>query len=409
MDILKNAARLAAAAGCALVLSTAARAEPVTLTWFMWSGSDAEVAAWKHVAGLVTEKYPDIKIEFQTASWPDYWTKLPALAASGQLPDIISLQSMRTPGFANLFEPLDAYAKKDSFDLAAFDTSIIQGLTDDGGLRALPYDFGPMVMFYNQDMFQKYKVEEPKVGWTNDDFLKAAKALTVDGNYGTAQSVPDVFFAYARSAGANYLKDGALDLTNEPLKAAFQSYVDVVAKDKVAPLFPASGTPSGAQANGRFVAGSVGMYVDGPWSLINVKDSVKFKVGIAPLPAGAAGSISLSAGSGFGISSSGKHKDEAWKAIQVLTGPEAEEYLASNGRAFAARNAQQKFWYESAAKGVANAQPTIEAALKTAEPYKTTAEWNTVSQLFEQYAPLAFAGSQSAGTTLDQIQQLSTQ
>ena len=103
---------------------------------------------------LVTEKYPDIKIEFQTASWPDYWTKLPALAASGQLPDIISLQSMRTPGFASMFEPLDSYIKKDNFDIGAFDKSIIAGLTEDGGLRALPYDFGPLVMFYNQDMFR---------------------------------------------------------------------------------------------------------------------------------------------------------------------------------------------------------------------------------------------------------------
>ncbi|HET9562910.1 MAG TPA: hypothetical protein VFP01_12430, partial [Propionibacteriaceae bacterium] len=39
---------------------------PVTLNWFMWSGSDVERNAWLHVADLVTQKYPNIKIQFET-------------------------------------------------------------------------------------------------------------------------------------------------------------------------------------------------------------------------------------------------------------------------------------------------------------------------------------------------------
>jgi len=37
-------------------------AEQAHLTWFMWSGTEPEVIAWKHVAGLVTDKYPDIVV-----------------------------------------------------------------------------------------------------------------------------------------------------------------------------------------------------------------------------------------------------------------------------------------------------------------------------------------------------------
>src|SRR4029079_3837240 len=83
-------------------LSSLASAAPVTLTWFMWSGSDAERAAWQKFAVMVTAKYPDIKVQLDTAAWPDYWTKLPTLAASNTLPDIVSLQSLRAPGFASL-------------------------------------------------------------------------------------------------------------------------------------------------------------------------------------------------------------------------------------------------------------------------------------------------------------------
>src|SRR5271167_1234798 len=103
------------AASLAAVTVSAARAEPVHLTWFMWSGSEPEVVAWKHVAELVTQKYPDITVEFQTTSFPDYWTKLPTLAAAGKLPDIVSLQSLRAPGFAGLMVPLDDHIRQDHF------------------------------------------------------------------------------------------------------------------------------------------------------------------------------------------------------------------------------------------------------------------------------------------------------
>jgi ABC-type glycerol-3-phosphate transport system substrate-binding protein len=384
-----------------------AQAGPVTLRWFMWSGSQAEVAAWEHLCDMVHAKYPNITVQFETASWPDYWTKLTVLAASHQLPDIVSLQSSRTAGFAELMEPLNSYMQRDHFDVQEFNPTIISGLSQQGNLYALPYDFGPLVMYYNADLFQQAGLLAPAPGWTESAFVSDAKALTKDGRYGAALSVPDAMLAYTSSAGANYMSaDGQLDLTNPKLVAAFQNYADIVAVDKAAPLLPSSGTPSMAQANARFIGGDVAMYVDGPWDLINVSHSIHFNLGLAPIPAGSAGSNTLVAGSGFGIATTSPNKDAAWEAIQVLTGPDAEQYLAEQGRAFPARTVDQPYWYAVAAKGVANAQPTMAVALKTAAPYQTTASWNTVVSLFEQYAPLAFGGQQSAQKVLTTIQQL---
>lgn len=401
-------------AGWATVFGTLAAAVPqaraATLTWFMWSGSQAETAAWQHCADLVHEKYPDITVELQTASFPDYWTKLPALAASHQLPDIVSLQTQRTAGFAQLLEPLDDRIQQSHFDLAAFDKSIIGALTLDHKLYALPYDFGPQLVFYNSDMFASAGVAAPKPGWTQADFVAAAKALTKAGHYGVGLSTPDAVLSYAASSGAPYMTPaGELDLTNPALAASFQSYADIAARDHAAPLFPSSATPAVTQANGRFAAGDIAMYIDGPWDLLGLVNSITFKMGLAPVPAGKAGSVALSAGSGFGISTTSTHKDDAWKAIQVLTGPEAEQYLASNGRAFAARTADQIYWFNTAGKNVENVQPAMQAALANAQPYRTTADWNTVSSLFEQYAPLVFGGKQPAAETLKTIQQLADQ
>lgn len=391
-------------------MGLSAQAQPVKLTWFMWSGSEPEVTAWKHIAELVTEKYPDISVEFQTTSFPDYWTKLPALAASGRLPDIISLQSLRAPGFASLMEPLDSRIKAEGFDIDSFEPSIVKGLQRGGRQFALPYDFGPLVLFYNHDMFAKEGVAPPQPGWTEADFMRAARTLTKNGNYGFAVSEPDAFLAFARSKGARYLNDqGELDLTNAALKQAFTQYSALVSQDKVAPLFPASGTLSSAVANGRFTAGNVAMYVDGPWQLLNIKRKANFTVGVAPVPVREAGSITVTAGSGFGIATTSRNKDAAWKAIKVMTGPDAERYLADAGRAFSARVAFQKNWYDTAAQDVVGAREAIAAALKTAEPLVTTPNWATVSALFLQYAPLAYVGSEPPGKVLDTIQNLATQ
>lgn len=393
-----------------VALAGAAYAAPVTLTWGMWVGSDAEKAAWQHVADMVTAKYPDIKITLQTSSWPDYWTKLPTLAASNQLPDIVSLQSLRTPGFASLLTPLDDLAKRDNFDLTAFDKSIIGGLSSDGHVVALPYDFGPLITYYNADWFKKAGITPPAPGWTVDDMRKDAKALTSGSQYGFGVGGVDQVTSWALSAGANYLNSsGDLDLTNDKMVKAFQDYVDLVGKDKVAPLQAASGGAQiGDMSRGGFAAGNIAMMVDGPWQLINLKNSVKFTMGIAPVPAGAAGSIGVTAGSGFGIAATSPHQEEAWKAIQILTGPDAEQYLASQGRAFAARIADQQYWYANA-KGVDNVEAAMAAALKTAVPEVTTANWNTVNNLFEQYEPLALAGKQTAADTLATISKLSNQ
>jgi ABC-type glycerol-3-phosphate transport system substrate-binding protein len=151
------------------------------------------------------------------------------------------------------------------------------------------------------------------------------------------------------------------------------------------------------------------MYVDGPWQLINIKKKANFTVGMAPVPVRDAGSISISAGSGFGISTTTPHKDEAWKAIQVMTGPDAEKYLAEQGRAFAARRDFQKYWYDTAAQGVVGVQDALPAALKTAEPYVTTPNWSSVASLFEQYAPLAYGGSEKPEKVLETVQNLANQ
>ena len=72
----------------------------VTLRWAMWSASAAERAIWDELAADVSKKYPNITIKLETASFSDYFDKLQTQVASGTQSDIVSMQSLRMPGFA---------------------------------------------------------------------------------------------------------------------------------------------------------------------------------------------------------------------------------------------------------------------------------------------------------------------
>jgi ABC-type glycerol-3-phosphate transport system substrate-binding protein len=373
---------------------------PVTLTWFMWSGSPQEAAAWNYDASLVTKQYPNIHIKFETTDFNDYWTKLETEAASGSLSDIISLQGQRAPGFASVFLPLNSYIQQSKFDLSSFNPVIMKAMTYQGQIRALPYDFGPQVIYYNKALFQKYHVPLPSAHWTYAEFLQDAQQLTHGNDYGfVASSYPDSWLSFALSAGGNYLTSaGKLDLTNPKVVDAFQNYAKLVYQYHVAPTIS---VPQATQTPSLWQAGHIAMVSDGPWDMVNDKATVNFPFSIVPLPSGSQGALTLTAGSGFGISSTSKYPDDAWKAISVLTGPTAEQYLASQGRAFPARTAQQQYWYKNAVPGV---QQPMQQALAESVPELTTSNWNQASTLIAQYGVNVLSGQQTAAQALQAVQ-----
>ncbi|MGA8113657.1 MAG: sugar ABC transporter substrate-binding protein [Actinocatenispora sp.] len=366
------------------------------LTWFMWTGSQEEVAAWKHVAGLVTKKYPDIHISFTTTSFGDYFTKLKAEAASDSLPCLISLQSQHAAGFGELFEPLGPYLK--GSDGQGFDDTIMSGLKTGGAQRALPYDYGPYLLYYNKDMFAAAGAKQPTPDWTMDDFTAAMKKLGPKGL--AAFPYPDSWLPFAVNEGHQYVSDsGQLQLTDPGVVKSFGWYSDLVHKYHYAPQVPA--TKDLTWPTSQFQAGNAAMAMDGPWDLINTKNSVKFTFGLAPIPSVDGTSTTLVAGSGFGMSKSCPAKDSAAKAIKVMTGPGAEKYLAEQGRAFPARVDQQKYWYSNAVPG---SKPALDAALKNAQPFRTTGSWDEVGQLMTQYGVPALNGAKSPGQALRSVQ-----
>ncbi|TMR94882.1 ABC transporter substrate-binding protein [Nonomuraea basaltis] len=374
----------------------------VTLTWSMWASGTEDRDAWQKVADDVAAEHPNIKITLETAPFNDYFTKLGTRLAGGSAPCIVSMQSLRTGGYTSGMRPLDDLIAKNALDVGDFDTSIMAGLASGGKQYALPYDLGSLVITYNKDLFKAADVPAPKVGWTMADFESAAKALTRDGKHGFVAYPTDLYMfpmLLSRTGAEPVDASGKLALTADPMVTAFQWYADLAAKDGVAPKVP------GVDNNfpdTQFLNGSVAMSVNGPWSVLSLKQQAKFGVGLATIPAGPGGSKTYSAGSGFGISQSCPYPDEAFTAISVMTGAKVLGQLGELGRAYPARKSVQDKWYKNAFEG---AKEVIDAANASAKPFRTTGNWDQVTKTLNQYGVQAFNGQATAADVLQQVQQ----
>ncbi|MEU4700982.1 ABC transporter substrate-binding protein [Nonomuraea dietziae] len=376
----------------------------VTLDWEMWAGSEEEKAQLDHVAQLVTQQHPNIRIKLRTAPFNAYFTKLQTEFAAGKQACVVSMQSLRLGAYADLLEPLTA---PEGFAPASLDA-----LKMDGKQLALPYDLSPMLLYYNKDAFAKAGVAEPKAGWTIADFEKAAKALSTGGKFGFGMSFSDL---HTLSLLLSY--NGARPVTDEvKLQMDSQPMVDAVTWYAGLGAGKSASVPAGSAEAGwgetQFINGNAMMAVDGSWNIGSTIKDAKFKVGIAPLPAGPGGSKTYVANSGFGVAKGCAYKEEAIKAVSVLSGKEAQAYLAGQGRGFPARTEQQPVYEDFLVKqnqdkaaDVQTAMSSVKEGLAGGVPLFTTKNWDDVSKLMAQHLLQVYTGAQSAKESLTTIQQ----
>jgi ABC-type glycerol-3-phosphate transport system substrate-binding protein len=118
------------------------------------------------------------------------------------------------------------------------------------------------------------------------------------------------------------------------------------------------------------------MYINGPWQFINMRSKLKDDWDVTLLPKGKAGSVAQVAGSGFGVSSSTKYKDQAWQVVKYVTSTEGLKKVAAAGRGFPGRkSAVDAFFHKDQPPPH---QDAIQAQLQTSRAYRTNPTWQEV-------------------------------
>ncbi|MBP6560330.1 MAG: extracellular solute-binding protein, partial [Enterocloster sp.] len=157
------------------------------------------------------EENPDVKINIETFSWNDFYTKWTTGLASGNVPDMSTALPAQVAEMINADALLPVNDLIDGIGRDKFAEAAISEGTVDGNNYSVPLYRHAHVMWIRKDLLEKNGLEVPK---TWDELYDTAKALTKDGVYGLSfpcgtNDFQATFFLdfYVRSGGGSLLTD----------------------------------------------------------------------------------------------------------------------------------------------------------------------------------------------------------
>lgn len=275
----------------------------VPVTYSFW-GTPDEAKSVQGVADKFNASQDRIEVKVMPIPHDSYVTKLNTMAAANQLPDAGIMNEAGVLQFAQnglLYDVSDMYGAGESKPL--------ESLTFKYKGTPVAYSAANevLVMYYNKDMFDKAGVPYPPAdaqhAWTWEQFVDAAKLLTLDSNGNNAKS-PNFDSNHTVQYGAMvenltwqlevwclsngsgfYNKDGSAVTINDPAAVdAIQKVADLYLVDHVAPLSTGL-TDDGVQRS--LIAGTVAMTTNGAWNVGTCLASARsegLNYGVAVLP-----------------------------------------------------------------------------------------------------------------------------
>jgi multiple sugar transport system substrate-binding protein len=203
------------------------------------------------------------------ATWDVAHSKFLSLLSAHKQPDVAVFGPKWLPEFIRLgvLQPLDSYFPK-SF-LNNFPKSLLDQVTINGHLWALPEALSTRLMYYRTDLFKQAGIKSPPKTWTQ--FVADAKKLTTPDHYGfCVQGQGDetiwyyTYFLYG--AGGRYSNAAGKWAVNQPANVrGLQFEADLTNKYKVTQPNPTGTGLDTAQE--LLVKGKCAMYFGPPWIL----------------------------------------------------------------------------------------------------------------------------------------------
>lgn len=324
-----------------LCLSGCAKTEKRTVVKFASWGTKSELEILKPILADFEKENPDIKVEFIHIP-QNYFQKIHLLFASNMAPDVLFVNNLYLPIYAN------AGVLQDMGELVSmkkqFFPEALEALTYKDTLYAVPRDVSNLVVYINKDIFIKYGVSFPNHYWTFNDLRVIAQKLTKDTNgdgktdiWGISfEEDPMFYLPYLMSEGGGILSDDLNNviITKPESKKGLQFYTDLRNKYNVAPKKSESASATMAQL---FLQGKLAMHLSGRWMTPKYRSDAKFNWNVVSFPNGDKGSIVPMDASGWAISKSSEHKAEAIRLINYLSSQNSIQKYAQSGLIVPAR------------------------------------------------------------------------
>jgi len=328
-----------------------AERERVTLRFTYWGSVEEKKAIENALARFMLE-YPWITVEPIQLPNSDYNTKIMAMSASNEEPDIGYMTTelgeafARQGKFINLYSLLekDTELKKEDFlDYLWYKSSPDYAW----GISTAAESFG---LYYRKDLLEEAGVSPPpsraEDAWTWEQFIEAARMLTVDW-LGRNSLDPDfdknhivrygVMFETWSEPLNNFIfgnggdwvsPDGERFTLNEPEAAeAIQKLAELVNVYHVAPSpYESKSLPA---MNIALQAGLAAMIVDGQWINLDLgKAKVDYDIGVLPK---LKKSVTVGLSGATVLFRSSQHPEEAWLLYKWLSDPSKALNLYADG------------------------------------------------------------------------------
>lgn len=317
--------------------------QKIVLNWAVW---DREIyPVWDALKDAFEQENPDVTIEIKDLGSLGYQKVLMNDLLSGEEYDIIT-----TPSIADYIMlcqkkqllPLDYYIEREKIDLSQYDTDP-ENLLMNGMRYQLPFQNEFWLLFYNQDLFDRQRVEYPTNDMTIQEYDELVFRMTSMDNskriygtyYHTWPSVARVFGLLGEKSIPSFYSFTYLNPYYDMIKkqecgGSCQDYIHI--------------STMGTNYAYAFSNGDIAMMPMGSWMIAELIAKQKQEQstyqkwngrnwGIVRMPREETRDPYEAVGSlrGLSIHASSQYKETAWKFLQFACGKEGAKIQAECG------------------------------------------------------------------------------
>jgi ABC-type glycerol-3-phosphate transport system substrate-binding protein len=330
------AATLAAMCGLA---APAIAADPVTLHfWVAWDPQQADGIAAKKEIAAYEEAHPGVKIDVQNITYDALHDKLLTALAGGDAPDL----SWGLPEWLGELSRMGALRDmteeaKTWPDRNAIYPNVIDALTIDGHLLAMPHYLGIRALLVHEDMLKAAGIAAPPKTW--DELIADASAIKQKtgkfgfGIAGTGVRSPQELIMYLAQNGLSLAErqpDGKYKNTWADDKAKLAKATEVFAFYKALTdkgvINPDGASWGWEEEDTNFALGQYAMVIDGAWMQSreqqNPEQMKDVTISAPPYKEKAATFFEINP---FYVYKAGKHPKETLDFVTFMNGKEFQE------------------------------------------------------------------------------------
>jgi multiple sugar transport system substrate-binding protein len=412
-------AALLAAAAVLLDYSGTPRGKTV-VTVRIWADQIAE--AYRQSFAAFTRAHPDIEVHVNLVAYSTYFNTLRTDVAGGSADDIFWLSNAYLAAYADSGRLLKIDASP------GWEPAVVDQFTRGGALWGVPQltDAG-IALYYNADLLAAAGVDPAQLDtlrWSPnaDDTLRPTLArLTVDDDgkasgtphfdpgrvrqwgYNAANDPQGIYLNYIGSAGGVFQRGDQFAFDNPAAVQAFRYLVGLINDDHVAP--PASDTnDNGDFSRNQFLAGRMALFQSGTYNLAPIARDARFRWGVAMMPSGPVGRVSVTNGIAAEGNAATRHPDAVRQVLAWMGSSEGNAYLGRHGDAIPAVLAAQAVYFDFwAARGV-DVRPFFSVLSGPRIPAPGGAGFPAGNTALQPYFDEMFLGRGDVAATLRQAQ-----